>query len=58
VGAAGHPYRSPLARAGERAIDEAPIALAMRVGAAVIAVHGAAPLVMLAWVRRFVLRSG
>lgn len=56
--AAEHPYRSPLARAGGHASDEASRALAMRVGGVVIAVHGAAPLVMHAWVRLFLLRSG
>lgn len=56
--AAEHPYRSPLARAGGHASDEAARALAMRVGALVIAVHGAAPLVIHLWIRLLQARSG
>ncbi len=56
--AAENPYRSPLARAGGHVVVEASMALAMRVGAVVIAVHGAAPLVMLAWIRLLQARSG
>lgn len=53
-----NPYRSPLARGGAHASDEASSALAMRVGAVVIAVHGAAPLVMHLWIRLLQARSG
>jgi hypothetical protein len=56
--AAENPYRSPLAGAGGRATDEATRVLAMRVGAVVIAVHGAAPLVMHLWIRLLQARSG